>query len=432
MKLKAVSGIMLTLLMVSLVIVLASSIPIIAKSNPKTTMVFFDLPTINGTAIGVGNTTTVNIKIQDAFEVSQWQAGLIFNLSLLECMGFYEGNFLSSVGSTMWVPGTIDNTAGLVTAHSCMFYGETKASGNGTLGYLTFKVIALGVSDLHLRDTKVVKMEGMVIVEVAINIIDVYTVVVGATAHKVVTVSDSTGLIGATHSGFYDHAFNLALEEVSFKVTGPRPGFSNVSIPTELLKPKNESYGWAVIIDGNRLSTTEPIVTENTTHTSIYFTYTWGIHTIQITTQVMLSTISMALSSTNITLGSNVTTSGDINPLRPNVNVTILYRSIGETGWTTLVNVTTDLNSNYSYAWYPAQDGIYESKTFWEGDDMTLGAESIVRILTVEEVPVGGVWIPVDKLELLAPYIGLTILLAVAVTTVDYVKKRKKNTKINS
>jgi len=178
--------------------------------------------------------------------VSQWQAGLIFNLSLLECMGFYEGNFLSSVGSTMWVPGTIDNTAGLVTAHSCMFYGETKASGNGTLGYLTFKVIALGVSDLHLRDTKVVKMEGMVIVEVAINIIDVYTVVVGATAHKVVTVSDSTGLIGATHSGFYDHAFNLALEEVSFKVTGPRPGFSNVSIPTELLKPKNESYGWAV------------------------------------------------------------------------------------------------------------------------------------------------------------------------------------------
>jgi len=196
--------------------------------------------------------------------------------------------------------------------------------------------------------------------------------------------------------------------------------------------PKNESYGWAVIIDGNRLSTTEPIVTENTTHTSIYFTYTWGIHTIQITTQVMLSTISMALSSTNITLGSNVTTSGDINPLRPNVNVTILYRSIGETGWTTLVNVTTDLNSNYSYAWYPAQAGIYEGKTFWEGDDMTLGAESSVMNLTVEEVPVGGVWIPVDKLELLAPYIGLTILLAVAVITVVYVKKRKRNTKINS
>ena len=47
-------------------------------------------------------------------------------------------------------------------------------------------------------------------------------------------------------------------------------------------------------------------------------------------------------------------------------------------------------------------------------------------------IPVGGIWIPVNKLELLAPYIALTILLAVAVTTVVYVKKRKKHTEINS
>ena len=45
---------------------------------------------------------------------------------------------------------------------------------------------------------------------------------------------------------------------------------------------------------------------------------------------------------------------------------------------------------------------------------------------------VGGIWIPVDKFELLAPYIGLTILLAVAVVTVAYVKKRKRDTEINS
>ena len=45
---------------------------------------------------------------------------------------------------------------------------------------------------------------------------------------------------------------------------------------------------------------------------------------------------------------------------------------------------------------------------------------------------VGGVWIPVNKLELLAPYISLTILLAAAVVTVGYVKKRKKHTRINS
>jgi parallel beta-helix repeat protein len=46
--------------------------------------------------------------------------------------------------------------------------------------------------------------------------------------------------------------------------------------------------------------------------------------------------------------------------------------------------------------------------------------------------PVGGISIPVNKLELLAPYIGLATLLAVAVVTVVYVKKRKRHTTINS
>jgi hypothetical protein len=47
-------------------------------------------------------------------------------------------------------------------------------------------------------------------------------------------------------------------------------------------------------------------------------------------------------------------------------------------------------------------------------------------------VPVGGIWIPVNKLELLTPYIVSTILLAVAVVAVGYVKKRKRNTEIIS
>lgn len=49
-----------------------------------------------------------------------------------------------------------------------------------------------------------------------------------------------------------------------------------------------------------------------------------------------------------------------------------------------------------------------------------------------QSTPVGGIWIPVNKLELLAPYIGLTVLLAVAVVTVVYVKKRKRQTEIFS
>jgi len=54
---------------------------------------------------------------------------------------------------------------------------------------------------------------------------------------------------------------------------------------------------------------------------------------------------------------------------------------------------------------------------------------SIDGTVTIPSTPVGGIYIPVNKLELLAPYIGLTILLAVAVVTVVYVKKRKRELK---
>ena len=40
--------------------------------------------------------------------------------------------------------------------------------------------------------------------------------------------------------------------------------------------------------------------------------------------------------------------------------------------------------------------------------------------------PVGGVWTPINKLELLAPYIGLASIIAVAAISIVYVKNRKK------
>jgi hypothetical protein len=44
-------------------------------------------------------------------------------------------------------------------------------------------------------------------------------------------------------------------------------------------------------------------------------------------------------------------------------------------------------------------------------------------------VPVGGVWVPINKSELLAPWIGLASLMAIATVSVIYVKHRKKQQK---
>jgi hypothetical protein len=42
--------------------------------------------------------------------------------------------------------------------------------------------------------------------------------------------------------------------------------------------------------------------------------------------------------------------------------------------------------------------------------------------------PVGGIWIPVDKLKLLAPWIGLALMIStVAVVTVVFFKRKKKH-----
>jgi len=41
--------------------------------------------------------------------------------------------------------------------------------------------------------------------------------------------------------------------------------------------------------------------------------------------------------------------------------------------------------------------------------------------------PVGGVWVPINKFDLLAPYVGLVSLIAVVAVSVVYVRHRGKN-----
>jgi len=80
-----------------------------------------------------------------------------------------------------------------------------------------------------------------------------------------------------SNSTVSNFAFSQPDKEISFYVTGDVDtiGFCNVTIPKALL------YGepWTVLIDGASVS---PTITENATHTFLYFTYTHSTHTIQI------------------------------------------------------------------------------------------------------------------------------------------------------
>jgi hypothetical protein len=61
----------------------------------------------------------------------------------------------------------------------------------------------------------------------------------------------------------------------------------------------------------------------------------------------------------------------------------------------------------------------------WKGigaDGTTVGSGNVLFLTQV-----GGIWVPVDKLALLAPYIALaSTILAATATTAIYVKRRKK------
>jgi len=80
-----------------------------------------------------------------------------------------------------------------------------------------------------------------------------------------------------SNSTVSNFAFNQPGKEISFNVTGEAGtlGFCNVTIPKALL------YGepWTVLIDGAPVPAT---ITENATHSFLYFTYTHSTHEVQI------------------------------------------------------------------------------------------------------------------------------------------------------
>jgi len=84
---------------------------------------------------------------------------------------------------------------------------------------------------------------------------------------------------------------------------------------------------------------------------------------------------------------------------------------------------TVEKTTTHTYTGGIATGQILESEANISEGEMTFTSPS---------TPVGGIYIPVDKLELLAPYIGLTMLLAAAAVTAVYVKKRKRHTEIFS
>ena len=238
---------------------------------------------------------------------------------------------------------------------------------------------------------------------------------------------------------------NIAITDITVSTTAPKVGDSliiNVTVTNE--GSYIETFNVTAYYDENIIGNYTDITLTNGNDRTLTFTWNTagialGTYTIKanatevgdeinktdntriygnITLEKLSSTISITVSSTNVTLGESVTITGSITPTRAGATVTIWFKLQGEETWNTATVQTND-NGEYSYSWEPQESGTYEVYTSWAGDATTQGDESEIKTVNVEEAAQGAV--PSSILYAVAG----TIIVIAAATLIYFAKFRK-------
>jgi general secretion pathway protein D len=100
----------------------------------------------------VGDTFDIAVSISavDAAEgLSAWQFDLGFDPSIVRANGVSEGGYLSAFGTTLFGPGVIDATSGLISLVTDAYIDLPPAPfGDGVLALISFTALADGKSAL--------------------------------------------------------------------------------------------------------------------------------------------------------------------------------------------------------------------------------------------------------------------------------------------
>ncbi len=101
----------------------------------------------------VGRGVFVDVYVDDITDLFSYNFSLSFNPAVVQLMTISEGLFLPASGSAFFIPGVIDNVAGIAA-----FTGETLlgsvpgVTGGGLLATFGFQTIGVGSSTLVLSD----------------------------------------------------------------------------------------------------------------------------------------------------------------------------------------------------------------------------------------------------------------------------------------
>jgi hypothetical protein len=96
-------------------------------------------------AAAVGETFRLDITIAEAIDVWSWQFDLAFDPAIVRATAVTEGPFFSSAGTSIFGPGVIDNTTGLVSLVIGAYVDlPPTPAGDGVLATIEFVALAPG------------------------------------------------------------------------------------------------------------------------------------------------------------------------------------------------------------------------------------------------------------------------------------------------
>ena len=97
--------------------------------------------------VSVGDTVTLNVDITGVSDLFAYQFDLTFDPTILSAVSVSNGLFLSMPSDGSFIPGTIDNVGGGVSATADFIFGPGPGvTGDGTLAIFQFTAIGSGTS----------------------------------------------------------------------------------------------------------------------------------------------------------------------------------------------------------------------------------------------------------------------------------------------
>jgi general secretion pathway protein D len=103
--------------------------------------------------ISAGDTLSLDIKVTDVTDLYGFQFDIGFSPSILSATAVTEGAFLPSGGSTLFIPGTIDNVLGTISFTADSLVGPIPGvTGSDMLASVSFQAVGAGTSAVSLSN----------------------------------------------------------------------------------------------------------------------------------------------------------------------------------------------------------------------------------------------------------------------------------------